>query len=315
MNITILFSLMATTFLLTACDNRQKLTSDSVPFGVGGIQLGASRDGLKSPNELTGCAPETSDKAKCYVSDTNIRYDIFGADAHFITVKFYAPYKNIEEINVSFKGKTIRKSEIEQKWGLKGKCLDRYEIDESQKFDKETSGYFIRALNEFNLLPSSGGDFVCLADNNTFLKYNQYTGKNEGSIDMYYLKDVFATNYRYLFKSKLAHQQANDEVAKAFAKPTEPLPSKVSDECKQLYQAKIFNYMLESHCKFAGNVSTSISQAAKEICGDSMNEASQLTLSDEVANAVQSDIEKLGNSQFCLDNKQGYDELKITTSK
>ncbi len=224
MNITILFSLMATTFLLTACDNRQKLTSDSVPFGVGGIQLGASRDGLKSPNELTGCAPETSDKAKCYVSDTNIRYDIFGADAHFITVKFYAPYKNIEEINVSFKGKTIRKSEIEQKWGLKGKCLDRYEIDESQKFDKETSGYFIRALNEFNLLPSSGGDFVCLADNNTFLKYNQYTGKNEGSIDMYYLKDVFATNYRYLFKSKLAHQQANDEVAKAFAKPVVQTP-------------------------------------------------------------------------------------------
>ena len=46
MNIPILFSLMATTFLLTACDNRQKLTSDSVPFSVGGIQLGASRDGF-----------------------------------------------------------------------------------------------------------------------------------------------------------------------------------------------------------------------------------------------------------------------------
>ncbi len=224
MKFSILFPLMVTTLLLTGCDNRQKFTSDSAPFSVGGIQLGAPRDGLKTPNELTGCAPDTADKAKCYVNDTNIRYDIFGADAHFITVKFYAPYKNIDEINVSFKGKTITKSEVEQKWGLKGKCLNRYEIDESQKFDKETSGYFVRALNEFNLLPSSGGDFVCLADNNTFLKYSQYTGKAEGSIDMYYLKDVFVTNYRYLFKSKMAHQQSNEEVANAFSKPVAQVP-------------------------------------------------------------------------------------------
>ncbi|MDP3338425.1 MAG: hypothetical protein Q8S51_16760, partial [Rhodoferax sp.] len=225
MNSTMLVSMMAASLLMIGCDNRQKLASDSAPFSVGGIQLGAPKDSLKNPNELIGCAPETADKAKCYVSDTKIRYEIFGADAHFITVKLYAPYNNIEEINISFKGKKITKNEVEQKWDLKGKCLDRYEIDESQKFDKETSGYFIRALNEFNLLPSSGGDFVCLADNNKFFKYSQYTGKSEGGIDIYYLKDVFATNYRYLFKSQIAHQTANEEVAKAFAKPVVQTPS------------------------------------------------------------------------------------------
>lgn len=232
MKLAMLTSIIALILLISGCDNRQKLSSESLPFSVGGIQLGAPKNSLKIPNDLIGCAPETTDKAKCYVSDTNIKYDFFGADAHFITVKLYAPYKNIDEINISIKGNSITKSEIEQKWNLNGKCLDRYEIDKSQKFDTETSGYFLRALDEFNLLPLSGGDFICLADNNTFLKYNQYTKKSEGSIDIYYLKDVFATNYRYLFKSKLALEKSNDEVAKIFAKPAIQTPN---NRCGEKY--------------------------------------------------------------------------------
>ncbi|XVJ70393.1 MAG: hypothetical protein HEQ39_12690 [Rhizobacter sp.] len=160
------------------------------------------------------------------MSDSEVKYEIFGADAHFISVKLYAPYKNIEEINISFRGKAITKSEVEKKWGLQGKCLDRYEIDESQKFDKQTSQTFIEGLKEFNLLPSSGGGFVCLTNNNTFLKYTQYSDKTAGSIDMYYLKDVFVTAYGYLFQSKIARQKTNEDVAKAFAKPVVEVPSK-----------------------------------------------------------------------------------------
>lgn len=55
------------------------------------------------------------------------------------------------------------------------------------------------------------GDFICLADDNSFIKYNQYSDKTEGSVDIYYLKDVFClNNYRYLFKSKSAYDNAKE---------------------------------------------------------------------------------------------------------
>lgn len=284
MRLTMLTSIIALTLLISGCDSRQKLSSDSIPFSVGGIQLGSAKDSLKIPNELIGCASETTDKAKCYVSDTNIKYNFFGADAHFITVKLYAPYKNIEEINISIKGKVVTKGEIEQKWNLKGKCLERYEIDKSQKFDTETSGYFFRALDEFNLLPSSGGDFICLADNNTFLKYKQYTEKSEGSIDIYYLKDVFATNYRYLFKSKLALEKSNDEVAKAFVKPIIQTPS---NRCGKKYTPDSQAHG-ESMAKLATDASYDngadryFSAFVSELCTGTIQDAKQYVSSAQI---------------------------------
>lgn len=119
MKLTFFNSIILLALFISGCDSRQKLSRDSLPFSVGGIQLGAPKDSLKSPNELKGCAAETTDKAKCYVSDTNVRYEFFGADAHFITVKLYAPYKNIEEINISIKGKAITKrdrTKMESQW-------------------------------------------------------------------------------------------------------------------------------------------------------------------------------------------------------
>ncbi|QBM26096.1 hypothetical protein [Hydrogenophaga pseudoflava] len=226
------FLMVMMAFFVSACDSRLKLFSDNLSFSVGGIQLGVSKESLKSPVELIGCTAETTDKAKCYVGDANVRYDFFGANAHFIEVKLHAPYKSIEEIYIAIKGRAITKGEIEEKWNLKGRCLDRHEIDASQKFDTETSGYFLRALDEFNLLPSGGGDFICLSDKNEFFKYSQYTGKTEGSIDIYYLKDVFATNYRYVFQSKRALEKSNEEVAKVFAKPVIQIPK---NECGEKY--------------------------------------------------------------------------------
>lgn len=284
MKLTFFNSIILLALFISGCDSRQKLSSDSLPFSVGGIQLGAPKDSLKSPNELKGCAAETTDKAKCYVSDTNVRYEFFGADAHFITVKLYAPYKNIEEINISIKGKAITKREIEQKWNLNGKCLDRYEIDKSQKFDTETSGYFFRALNEFNLLPSSGGGFICLADNNTFLKYNQYVEKSEGSIDIYYLKDVFATNYRYLFNSKSALEKSNDEVAKAFSKPVIETPS---NRCGKKYDPESQSHgesmeRLATDASYENGADRYFSAFVSELCSGTVEDAKRYVSSAHI---------------------------------
>ena len=207
--------------LISGCDNRKKLTSTSIPFSIGGIALGAAKNSLNNSNELMACSPESNNKAKCYVNDTNVQYDFFGANAHLVSVQLYAPYTNIAEISIAIKGKSISKHEIESAWKLNGKCLNSYDIDASHKFDSETSGYFARTLKEFNLLPIGAGDFICLADDNSFIKYNQYSDKTEGSVDIYYLKDVFANNYRYLFKSKSAYDNAKNEISKAFAKKPE----------------------------------------------------------------------------------------------
>lgn len=275
MKLTIFSSMIVLTLLISGCDNRQILSSDSLPFSVGGIQLGAPKDSVKSPNELKGCAAETTDKAKCYVSGTNIKYDFFGAEAHLITVKLYAPYKKIEEINIFIKGKAISKRQIEQKWNLSGKCLDRDEIEKSQKFDTETSGYFLRALNELNLLPSRGGDFICLADNNTFLKYNQYADRLEGSIDIYYLKDVFATNYRYLFNSKSALEKSNEEVEKAFAKTVIETPI---NRCGNKYSPdsqshEKFMEKLAADASYENGADKYFSAFVSELCSGSVEDA------------------------------------------
>lgn len=279
MKLTISTSIIAFALIISGCDNRQKLSSDSISFSVGGIQLGAPKDSLKKPNELIGCTSETTEKAKCYVSDTNIKYTFLGAEAHFITVKLYAPYKNIEEINISIKGKIITKNEVEQKWNLKGKCLDRYEIDESQKFDTDSSGYFFRTLSEFSLLPSKENDFICLADSNSFLKYTQYTdtGKSEGHIDIYYLKDVFATNYRYLFKSKSALEKSNDEIAKAFSKPIINTPN---NRCGKKYDSDSQTHgdsleKLAVAANYKNGADKYFSAFISEICAGTLEDAKQ----------------------------------------
>ncbi len=215
-------AIIASTLLFSACDSRQISNSDRLPFSVGGVQLGAPKDSLKSPIELIGCAPETSEKAKCYVKDNDVKFDLFGAEAPFIAVKLYAPFTNIDEISAAIKGKSITRREIEEKWNLPGKCLDASEIEKIQKFDNETTGYFIKSLDEFKLIPWGIGSFICLTDSNEFVKYTKYTGRPEGSLDIYYLKDVFATNYRYLFNARAALAKSTTDVEKAFSNIRQP---------------------------------------------------------------------------------------------
>ena len=93
--------------IISGCDNRKKLTSTSIPFSIGGIALGAAKNSLNNSNELMACSPESNNKAKCYVNDTNVQYDFFGANAHLVSVQLYAPYTNIAEISIAIKGKSI----------------------------------------------------------------------------------------------------------------------------------------------------------------------------------------------------------------
>ena len=116
------------------------------------------------------------------------------------------------ELHFAITGGKVRKSDVERAWDIQGKCLGKTDIEEASKFDTQTSGYFARSLDEFHLLPSGYEDFVCLMPDNSFIKYNQHPGKNEAGVDIYYLKDVFATNYGYIFMSKDKYSLAKTEI-------------------------------------------------------------------------------------------------------
>ena len=91
------------------------------------------------------------------------------------------------------------------------------------------------------------------------------------------------------------------------SKNTQTTPSQ---QCKQIYQARVYNYYLENICKFNGNVSNSLGIAAKTICGNSMSEATRQSFSNAVKKDIEKDIERLGDTQFCFDNKKSYEDLK-----
>lgn len=84
---------------------------------------------------------------------------------------------------------------------------------------------------------------------------------------------------------------------------------KISTECKSMYQARVFNYFLENICSYKGGVAQKLGVAAKNICGNEMSEPARKTLSNEVKQVIQGDIEKMGQSKFCQNNKQGYLDL------
>jgi hypothetical protein len=83
----------------------------------------------------------------------------------------------------------------------------------------------------------------------------------------------------------------------------------VSAECKQLYQARVFNYFLENICQFSGGVSETLGAAAHKVCDGQMSESEREVLSNEVKTEIGSDIESIGQGEFCERNKEGYFSL------
>lgn len=203
---------VAAILLLAGCDNRPVLKSDGEPFGVGGITLGMLKSELEKKHELLSCNPDAAETAKCFVDDRKVKYDFFGVPVGFIAVKLPSPYTTIYSMHFAIKGGKVRKSDVERAWHIQGKCLGKVDIEDALKFDKETSGYFARSLDEFHLLPSGYEDFICLMPDHSFIKYDQYTDKNEAGVDIYYLKDVFVTNYGYVFKSREKYAAAKIEI-------------------------------------------------------------------------------------------------------
>lgn len=203
---------VAAIVLLAGCDNRPVLKSDGEPFGVGGITLGMLKSELEKKHELLSCNPDTAETAKCFVDDRKVKYDFFGVPVGFIEVKLPSPYTTIHAMHFAIKGGKVQKSDVERAWHIQGKCLGKVDIEEALKFDKETSGYFAKSLDEFYLLPTGYEDFICMMPDHSFIKYDQYPDKNEASVDIYYLKDVFATNYGYVFKSIEKYASAKIEI-------------------------------------------------------------------------------------------------------
>lgn len=204
----------AAILLSAGCDNRPVLKSDGVPFSVGGINLGMLKSELEKKHELLSCDPDTTEKAKCFVDDRKVKYEFFGVPVGFIEVKLPSPYTTVSEMHFTIKGGKVQKNDVERAWRIEGRCLGKTDIEDAVNFDKDTSGYFARSLDEFRLLPSGYGDFICLMPDHSFIEYNQYSDKNEAGIDIYYLKDVFVTNYEYIFNSIEKYAEAKIEINK-----------------------------------------------------------------------------------------------------
>lgn len=204
----------AAILLLAACDDRPVLKSDGVPFSVGGINLGMLKSELEKKHELLSCDPDTTEKAKCFIDRQKVKYEFFGVPVEFIEIKLPSPYTNVSEMHFAIKGGKVQKNDVERAWKIEGRCLGKADIEDAVKFDKDTNGYFARSLDEFHLLPSGYGDFICLMPDHSFIKYNQYSDKNKAGVDIYYLKDVFVTNYGYVFNSKEKYAAAKIEINK-----------------------------------------------------------------------------------------------------
>lgn len=197
--------------LLVGCDSRPVLTSQKAPLSVGGITLGMSKDELQKHHELLSCSPDSPDKAKCFVDDRTVKYDFFGVPVSFVEIKLHSPYSTVTELAFSIKGGKVRQGDLESAWGIQGKCLSKADIDSAVKFDPQASADFARRLDDFQLLPRSNEDFVCLLPDHSFLKYKQYSDKGQAGVDLYYLDEGAFRSFGYLFRAKLKLAKAQSD--------------------------------------------------------------------------------------------------------
>lgn len=91
-------------------------------------------------------------------------------------------------------------------------------------------------------------------------------------------------------------------------KENSPEKSTSRSKCQELYQAWIFNVMLEEACKLKMGVAQNIGVAAKSICQKS-SEAQRNQWGTEVFKVIKNDLDEMGDYEFCRRNKPEYEAL------
>ena len=71
------------------------------------------------------------------------------------------------------------------------------------------------------------------------------------------------------------------------------------DKCIEIYQAWVFNMVLEDVCEIGGVASRKIGMMAKSLCDDVLTEEDRNKYSLEVASAFKQDILKMGKENLC----------------
>lgn len=115
---------------------------------------------------------------------------------------------------------------------------------------------------------------------------------------------VFSLGVFSFSNESMKNDQGNDDKSSASTPPV--FKNEISLECKEAYQARVFNYFLENVCQFSGGVSETLGTAAHKVCDGQMNEREREMLSDEVKTQVKIDIESNGQQKFCDTNEAGY---------
>ena len=83
-------------------------------------------------------------------------------------------------------------------------------------------------------------------------------------------------------------------------------------DCARMYQAWLFNSVLEEACKLDRCVSYEMGVLTKSACGAELTESVRNELSRNVLVASKKDIDALGQAKFCAANKQGHEDLRVS---
>ncbi|GAB4089374.1 hypothetical protein [Hydrogenophaga soli] len=84
--------------------------------------------------------------------------------------------------------------------------------------------------------------------------------------------------------------------------------SSLRSKCQELYQAWVFNGLLEEACNLNLGVSMKIGMSAKAICKN-MSEIQRKSWTAEVAESVKKEIDEIRREDFCRRNTPEYKEL------
>lgn len=109
--------------------------------------------------------------------------------------------------------------------------------------------------------------------------------------------NIFITNEKIL--------TPDEQSLKKSPKKSSPAPR---SKCQELYQAWVFNDLLEQACNLNLGVSKNIGISAKSIC-QNMSEKQRNSWGIEVMKSIKKDVDEIGEKEFCRRNIPGYKEL------
>jgi hypothetical protein len=89
----------------------------------------------------------------------------------------------------------------------------------------------------------------------------------------------------------------------------------LSDDCPALFQAWVFNSIIEDTCEFGGMLGYRFGALVKLKCENELPESVRNDLGIVVARDVKLDYNKMGRVQFCKSVKPGYDDLVSAISE